>query len=147
MDESGTEIARSSHAKRSRGSAVRARWGWVLFYGAFGAGIWWLIAPYFDAWTGPVLERRAEPHPSIRISVILGLSCGITLLIARGRWKGCLGVRHILTFPPLWVAAVLGVAGPICLSELSQGTPVVTRIFLDPAVYYPYAWFSSRQLA
>jgi hypothetical protein len=86
----------------TRSRAVLKRWKDIGLLSATGAAVIGLIAP----WIVPLVSEKIQAFGlAIPIGLLLMVTC---LSFAWGRVLAWLGLRHLPTYPPAWVASLLG---------------------------------------
>lgn len=109
----------TSSDNTKRVEAILGRWSAVVAYGAIGACVWWVSAPLLADWVSPVVARLGATTPGITMFMIVVLAAPFAWSMGKGRWAGCLGVRYMHTYPPLWVSVVIGVLAACILNSIS----------------------------
>ena len=115
--------------KASRTMIVARRWIDILFGGAAGAAAL-LLALYWSLTFRPrylVLLTEAPYWVFLAAGVcLLALVCRVGM----ARWAAFLGLRHFLTYPPLWLGAMAGLAALIAIFPAAFGNRIRLPAFL-----------------
>ncbi|MCK4874069.1 MAG: hypothetical protein KAS72_15205 [Phycisphaerales bacterium] len=105
-----------------RGLAIFWRWVDLVGYGVIAACLWVVIAAALPTLLGAVSGFLASFSPSVLVCIICFPVVALSVALGRGRWRGFFGFRHLLTYPPLWVAVVASIAAHWLLVAMS-GSP------------------------
>ncbi len=84
------------------------RWASVFTCGIVSAVIWILIEPVGLSLLAPIYIRLTNWPPLYGLLIISILGAVIAWPLGRKRWCGFLGIRYFWSYPPLWVAIVVG---------------------------------------
>ena len=106
--------------KASRTMIAVRRWIDVLFAGAAGAAAL-LLALYWALTFRPrYLALLAEAPYWVFLATGVCLFA-LVYRVGRARWAALLGLRHFLTYPPLWPGALAGLAAVIAIFPAAFG--------------------------
>ena len=125
--------------RRSR--AILARWIDVLAYGAIVGLLWYAFAPAMEALCAPLVNFLASVALWPGVACWASVSCVLLWLVGSGRWMGLMGLRHPLSFPPLWFGIVFAALIAGTVNTLWPRNPSLTK--LPVALIHLVARFSA----
>src|SRR6184192_4571463 len=88
---------------RSRSHLIRRRWATIVAEAIIGAAIFFLVFFWRRGDLPFVLDAPSWIYIWFGICAFGGI-----YLVGRGRWAAFTGVRHLATYPPAWMAGLLG---------------------------------------
>jgi len=120
-------------SSKSRRQLIWLRRGRIVFDAIIGAAAVILLA----AW-----QRAAIPHlANGRLPVLLSvgiLAAGLSCLLGRGRCWAFLGIRHFISYPPIWLAGLLGAGLAFLSIGYLRDVRIVTGI--EDSLCVPLLW-------
>ncbi len=121
-----------------RAYLVLTRWLSLICCGVVAGVVLLALEPFTHPLGETLASRLAMLHP-LQICVLLSvLACPACWFVGRRRWRGFLGVRFLFTYPPLWVAMIIG------LGTWLGGTLWLLGIERVSAILGDVLWFQSQ---
>jgi len=93
---------------RTRRHLIASRWFSLLCSGAVAAAVVVLIETPLKRLGAPFADTLGRLPPLVTLLVVGTLIASSCWAIARGRWKGFIGLPHLFSYPPLWIAELWG---------------------------------------
>lgn len=110
-----------------RWQIVLGRWISLILCGLTAATVWILLEPVLSSTATRVVFFLGELRPEFLAIAIIVASISILGPLGRGRWKGLLGLRHLGTYPPLWIATAVGLFLVVGYRGITVGWDAVTN--------------------
>lgn len=112
-----------------RARCIRNRWLSLISCALISASIWMLIREPLNVIATPLVSQLGR-LPALLIALLAeALLAYFCWIFGRSRFRGFFGIRHFLSFPPLWVAAILSLM-ILAIAEwiYSGADSVITRV-------------------
>ncbi|MCC7387507.1 MAG: hypothetical protein IT431_01935 [Phycisphaerales bacterium] len=90
-----------------REQAIFGRWTSVVSCGVVAAGVWGLASGAVHSSLGFVIDYLASVRADVLSTAVLVLVVAACWPFGRRRWLAFLGLRHLGTYPPLWIAVAV----------------------------------------
>ncbi len=116
---------------KRRCNAIFARWKDVIAYGAIAGLVWYAFAPAIESLSAPLVNLIASVPLWPRLAFGVSIGCVLLCLVDRRRWKGLLGFRHLLSFPPLWLGILFAAVTAVSINTLWLRDPALKNFTLD----------------
>jgi len=99
-------LAGQGDEQLKRARAIINRWITLISYGVLAAIVWVLIASPIRSLLALISNHFADLRSDLLASALLVLTIAACWPLGRRRWKAFFGIRHLGTYPPLWIAIV-----------------------------------------
>lgn len=90
-----------------RQQAILGRWMSIVCCGIVAAGVWGIVSGAVRHWLGFAIDYLSLVRADVLSTAVLVLSVVACWPFGRRRWMAFLGLRHLGTYPPLWVAVAI----------------------------------------
>lgn len=108
--------------------AILARWIDILLYAGIGAVLMLLLRPYAAPIVATAVERLAQTGTVNIYALSIAPVVVLCWHLGRRRWRGLLGLHFLFSYPPLWVAPVIGVVAISLYTDWHNGRITVSDL-------------------
>ncbi len=137
----------TKHSRRvGRPHLVFARWLSLICCGVVAGVALLALEPFTHRLGAPLASRLGMLHPLQACVLLSVLACTACWFVGRRRWRGFLGMRFFFTYPPLWVAMIIGLGawlgGTLWLHGIERVSAILDDVlwFQSQVPYLPW-WF------